>query len=237
MSVKRGWTEARQRYGAGYQCCAGCLVISSPRIRYTLASKDTRLLSDLGLSAIGGIFLKRAVDHKKKTAGSKGSARSAYRCRVPKRSGGKWTHWDLNPGPSACEADVIPLHHEPSGGDDMKPIVLKKWSRRKTTTCTAATNQICLPIVPTASRLVPTVNINVPAVSDKWNRVAYNAVAFRQHPLSLPSFSLSPSLSIIIPLSFSSLSLFLFGFCVFAAVGHQPEMENWWLRLEAWHSA
>ena len=26
----------------------------------------------------------------------------------------KWTHWDLNPGPSACEADVIPLHHEPS---------------------------------------------------------------------------------------------------------------------------
>ena len=27
----------------------------------------------------------------------------------------KWTHWDLNPGPSACEADVIPLHHVPSG--------------------------------------------------------------------------------------------------------------------------
>ena len=25
----------------------------------------------------------------------------------------KWTHWGLNPGPSACEADVIPLHHEP----------------------------------------------------------------------------------------------------------------------------
>ena len=25
----------------------------------------------------------------------------------------KWTHWDLNPGPSACEADVIPLHHAP----------------------------------------------------------------------------------------------------------------------------
>ena len=25
----------------------------------------------------------------------------------------KWTHWDLNPGPSACEADVIPLHHVP----------------------------------------------------------------------------------------------------------------------------
>ena len=25
----------------------------------------------------------------------------------------KWTHWDLNPGPSACESDVIPLHHVP----------------------------------------------------------------------------------------------------------------------------
>ena len=27
---------------------------------------------------------------------------------------GDWTHWDLNPGPSACEADVIPLHHVPN---------------------------------------------------------------------------------------------------------------------------
>ena len=26
----------------------------------------------------------------------------------------QWTHWDLNPGPSACKADVIPLHHEPN---------------------------------------------------------------------------------------------------------------------------
>jgi hypothetical protein len=24
-----------------------------------------------------------------------------------------WTHWDLNPRHSACEADVIPLHHVP----------------------------------------------------------------------------------------------------------------------------
>ena len=24
-----------------------------------------------------------------------------------------WTHWGLKPGPSACEADVIPLHHVP----------------------------------------------------------------------------------------------------------------------------
>ncbi len=26
-----------------------------------------------------------------------------------------WTHWGLNPGPSACEADVIPLHRVPAG--------------------------------------------------------------------------------------------------------------------------
>ena len=30
----------------------------------------------------------------------------------------KWTHWDLNPGPSACGVDVIPLHHVP----------LRQWS-------------------------------------------------------------------------------------------------------------
>ena len=24
-----------------------------------------------------------------------------------------WTHWDLSPGPSACGADVTPLHHVP----------------------------------------------------------------------------------------------------------------------------
>ena len=24
-----------------------------------------------------------------------------------------WTHWNLNPRPSACEADVMPLHHVP----------------------------------------------------------------------------------------------------------------------------
>ncbi len=24
-----------------------------------------------------------------------------------------WTHWGLNPGPSECESDVIPLHHVP----------------------------------------------------------------------------------------------------------------------------
>ena len=31
----------------------------------------------------------------------------------------EWTHWGLSPGPSACGADVIPLHHVP-----LQPIVL-----------------------------------------------------------------------------------------------------------------
>ena len=31
----------------------------------------------------------------------------------PRSKEQEWTHWDLNPGPSACEADVIPLHHVP----------------------------------------------------------------------------------------------------------------------------
>ena len=33
-----------------------------------------------------------------------------------------WTHWESNPGPSACEADVIPLHHaafDQIHGDEM----------------------------------------------------------------------------------------------------------------------
>ena len=27
-----------------------------------------------------------------------------------------WTHWDLSPGPSTCEADLIPLRHVPLEG-------------------------------------------------------------------------------------------------------------------------
>ena len=33
--------------------------------------------------------------------------------RLSKSEKKDWTHWDLNPGPSACEADLIPLHHVP----------------------------------------------------------------------------------------------------------------------------
>ena len=47
------------------------------------------------------------------------TTRSHQQCEgyaiVRKREPNMWTHWDLNPGPSACEADVIPLHHEPVG--------------------------------------------------------------------------------------------------------------------------
>ena len=40
---------------------------------------------------------------------------SPSRMPIRRRAIQKWTHWGLNPGPSACEADVIPLHHEPNG--------------------------------------------------------------------------------------------------------------------------
>ena len=33
--------------------------------------------------------------------------------QISREQKNKWTHWDLNPRPSACEADVIPLHHVP----------------------------------------------------------------------------------------------------------------------------
>ena len=32
----------------------------------------------------------------------------------PRARAAKWTHWGLNPGPSAFKANVIPLHHVPS---------------------------------------------------------------------------------------------------------------------------
>ena len=36
----------------------------------------------------------------------------------------KWTHWGLNPGPSACEADVISLHHAPNEIYRRMPFIL-----------------------------------------------------------------------------------------------------------------
>jgi hypothetical protein len=42
-------------------------------------------------------------------------SKAARNARTKRQNGDKqWTHWGLNPGPSACEADVIPLHHVPS---------------------------------------------------------------------------------------------------------------------------
>ncbi len=42
------------------------------------------------------------------------AARSCLFLRVQRKTWfAKWTHWDLSPGPSACGADVMPLHHVP----------------------------------------------------------------------------------------------------------------------------
>ena len=45
-----------------------------------------------------------------------------------------WTHWDLNPGPSACEADVIPLHHVPvasSAFETIESVMVKSFTITK----------------------------------------------------------------------------------------------------------
>ena len=42
------------------------------------------------------------------------SLSAAFRLHPRESPGNEWTHWDLNPGPSACEADVMPLHHVPA---------------------------------------------------------------------------------------------------------------------------
>ena len=44
----------------------------------------------------------------------------------------KWTHWGLSPGPSACEADVIPLHHVPDEKVIALPSLWKKALGEKT---------------------------------------------------------------------------------------------------------
>ncbi len=41
-------------------------------------------------------------------------ARDGAAARSGVRRDVMWTHWGLNPGPSACRADVIPLHHVPA---------------------------------------------------------------------------------------------------------------------------
>ena len=51
----------------------------------------------------------------------------------------KWTHWDLDPGPSACEADVILLHHVPSDVCVRAPAISDHfWSPCPTTRCQPA---------------------------------------------------------------------------------------------------
>ena len=51
-----------------------------------------------------------------------------WKCRW-RRTAETWTHWGLNPGPSACEADVIPLHHKPKVLCGQQEVELKNLSR------------------------------------------------------------------------------------------------------------
>ncbi len=53
------------------------------------------------------------ADHIKRTASKQ---RRVWRASRRDGFSQNWTHRGLNPGPSACGADVIPLHHVPRRG-------------------------------------------------------------------------------------------------------------------------
>ena len=42
----------------------------------------------------------------------------------------QWTHWGLSPGPSACRADVIPLHHVPPWSNKLLNHIKKQTCNR-----------------------------------------------------------------------------------------------------------
>ena len=42
-----------------------------------------------------------------------------------------WTHWGLNPGPSACKPDVIPLHHVPARSQKQRKYNCRRRRRRR----------------------------------------------------------------------------------------------------------
>lgn len=44
-----------------------------------------------------------------------------------------WTHWGLSPGPSACGADVIPLHHVPLASWLWPLLKMFSWGQQQET--------------------------------------------------------------------------------------------------------
>ena len=73
-----------------------------------------------------------------------------------------WTHWDLNPGPSACEADVIPLHHVPLRQDDERFVLWfenkenrqldQAWPLKESIFCDAARQKLQARLAQSAER-------------------------------------------------------------------------------------
>ena len=70
----------------------------------------------------------------------------------------KWTHWELNPGPSACEADVIPLHHVPHDA-----MVCQQYPD------TTSTEHHLLPFFPFANPL-PNLMFNALRLCPNWKK-------------------------------------------------------------------
>ena len=69
-----------------------------------------------------------------------------------------WTHWGLNPGPSACKADVIPLHHVPicgSNPDACDAIGILPSAVGHTDRITICIAGCCLRMLPWSRRVKP----------------------------------------------------------------------------------
>jgi hypothetical protein len=69
-------------------------------------------ISNPAISLMARICSQRAARYVAKLPGHE-FRRGCHHIGTARSGVEKWTHWDLNPGPSACEADVIPLHHVP----------------------------------------------------------------------------------------------------------------------------
>ena len=107
--------EHRTQTGDVLQRCCLAILPTFSRIRSHVRSSPVfppELFPPFG----GALFRAKRASLAGKLAGAGKRVAQWKRVRVAVcaiREKWKWTHWGLNPGPSACEADVIPLHHVP----------------------------------------------------------------------------------------------------------------------------
>ena len=99
--IRRCFVRARSRCNGPHTCCHSARMTA---VGFEPTPLRTGALSQR-LRPLGQTVLAQAAWGSNSRA-PKDAPRGS---RAPIR----WTHWGLNPGPSACKADVIPLHHVP----------------------------------------------------------------------------------------------------------------------------